>query len=73
VDVLVRDLEQVPPVEGRPRIAGDGQRAHALPARRVEGLQRLAAGHPDQLAVEADAAHVRRAGKGPYSRTISAG
>ena len=66
-DAVVRDLVEVLAVEGRPGVAGDVERAHALAGRRLEGVQLLAAGEPDQAAVEADA--VRRAARPGRVRT----
>src|SRR6185369_9122943 len=65
VDAVTRDLEEVPAVEGRPGVTDDVQGAHDPAARRLEGLQLLAAREPDEAAVEAHAAHVRCAGEGP--------
>src|SRR5262249_23699445 len=62
-DAFVGDLVEVLAVERGPGIAGDVEAARDLAARRFERLQVLAGGEPHQLAVEADAVHVRRAGE----------
>src|SRR5262249_49318151 len=47
LDAILRELEQVPPVEGRSRVRGDTERAHRLPARGIEGRERVPGGEPD--------------------------
>src|SRR5215218_1698538 len=45
------DLIEVLAVERRTRVCGDVDRAHALPAHRVDGLQRIPGGEPDVLPI----------------------
>src|SRR5216684_973618 len=58
LDASLGDLKQVPAVEGRSRMRGDIDRAHRLPARRIEGGQLVSSGKPDVLAVIRDPTHV---------------
>ena len=73
LDAILGDLEQMLAVEGRSRMRGDIDRAQRLPAGRIEGVQPVAGGKPDLLAVIGDPMPMRSTpGKGPYSRMISA-
>src|SRR4029077_9520966 len=41
VDALLRDLKEMPPVEGCPGMRRHGERAQCLAARRIEGAERV--------------------------------
>jgi hypothetical protein len=58
LDAILGDLKQVLAVEGRSCIRGDIDRAHRLPARRIEGVQLVSGRKPDVLTVERDPVHV---------------
>ena len=64
LDAVLGELEQVLAVEGRAGMRRDVERALRLAARRIEGLQRVAGGEPDVLAVEGDAVHAVDAREG---------
>ena len=64
LDAILGDLKQVLAVEGRSGMGGDIDRAQRLPARRIEGVQLVAGGKPDLLAVIGDAMHLVDARKG---------
>src|SRR3989440_10691995 len=57
LDGILGELKQVLAVEGRPRMRGDIDRAQRLPARRIEGVQRLSGSKPDVPAVIRDPMH----------------
>src|SRR6266851_1264128 len=57
LDAIFGELKQVLAVEGRSRMRGDIDRAQRLPARRIEGVQRVSSGKPDILAVIRDSTH----------------
>ena len=58
LDAIFGELKQVLAVESRSCMRGDIDRAQRLPARRIEGLQRVSGCKPDVLAVVGDAMHV---------------
>ena len=64
LDTILRNLKQVPAVEGRARMGGDVDLAHRLSARRVERVQLVSGGKPDVLAVIGDAIDAFDAGEG---------
>jgi hypothetical protein len=57
LDAVLGDLIQVAAVEGRPGMRGHIDRAQCLPARGIQGVQRVAGGEPDVLAVIRDSMH----------------
>ena len=65
LDAILGDLKQVLAVEGRSGMRGDIDRAQRLAARRIEGVQPVAGGEPDVLAVIGDAMHLVDTRKGP--------
>ena len=58
VDLLLRDLEEMRPVECRTRVRGDGERVHRLTALRIERGQPVARGVPYLAPVVGHAADV---------------
>ena len=52
LDAILGDLEQVLAVEGGAGMRGDVDRAQRLAARGIEGVQPVAGGEPDLLAVD---------------------
>src|SRR5262249_48721677 len=58
LDAILGELKQVPAVEGRSCMRGDGDRAHRLPARRIEGVQLVSGRKPDVLTVKRDPMHL---------------
>jgi hypothetical protein len=64
LDAILGDLEQVPAVEGRPRMRRDIDRARCLAACRIEGVQLVAGRKPDLPAVIRHAMHAFDARKG---------
>ena len=52
-------------VEGRSRVRGDLDGAQRLPARGIEGVQRVSGRKPDEPAVVRDAVHGLDVRKGP--------
>ena len=72
LDAILGELIQVLAVEGRPRMRSDVDRAQDLPARRIEGVQRVSGSKPDVMAVGRDAMDVVDTRKGSILRTISA-
>src|SRR5262245_8641937 len=64
LDAILGDLEQVPAVEGGSCVRADLDRAHLLPVRRVEGVQRVARSKPYLLTVVRDSSHVVDTEKG---------
>ena len=64
LDAILGDLKQVLAVEGRSCMRGDIDRAHRLPARRIEGVQLVSGRKPDVLTVKRDAMHLVDARKG---------
>src|SRR4030095_3782282 len=65
LDAILGDLKQVPAVEGRSGLrAGDIDRAHHLPARRIEGVQLVAGRKPDVLTVKRNPMHLVDTRKG---------
>src|ERR1700676_1018636 len=61
---ILGELKQVPAVEGRSCMGGDIDRAQHLPARRIEGIQRVSGGKPDLLSVIGDPTHLVDTRKG---------
>jgi hypothetical protein len=64
LDAIRGDLKEVPAVEGASGIRSDFDRAQQLPARRIEGFQRVSSGKPDIPTVERHSVHVVDARKG---------
>ncbi len=64
LDPILGDLEEVLPVEGRPGVGRDIDRALQLAAGGIEGMQLVTGREPDLLAVVADAMHFVDARKG---------
>jgi hypothetical protein len=64
LDAIFGELKQVLAIEGRSCMRGDIDRADGLPARRIEGVQRVSGSKPDVLPVIRDAMHVVDTGKG---------
>ena len=58
LDAILGDLKQVPAVESRSCMRGDIERAQHLPARGIEGVQRVSSGKPDVPTVVRHAMHV---------------
>ena len=58
------NLKQVPAVEGRSRTRGDIDRAHRLPAHRIESDQLVSCSEPDVVTVIRDATHLVGTRKG---------
>src|SRR6266852_3586812 len=64
LDAILGKLKQVPAVEGRSCMPGDIDRAHRLPARRIEGVELVSGRKPDVLTVIRDPMHVVDTRKG---------
>ena len=64
LDAILGDLKQVLAVEGRSGMRGDIDRAHRLPARRIEGVQLVSGREPDVLTVKRDPMHLVDTRKG---------
>jgi len=64
LDAILGELKQVLAVEGRACMRGDIDRAQGLPARRIEGVQRVSGSKPDVLTVIRDSMHVVDTRKG---------
>ena len=64
LDAILGELKQVLAVEGRSRMRGDLDRAHRLPARRIEGVQFVSGGKPDVPAVKRNPIHAVDTRKG---------
>jgi hypothetical protein len=58
LDAILGELKQVLAVESRSCMRSDIDRAQHLPARRIEGLQRVSRRKPDVVAVVRDSMHV---------------
>jgi hypothetical protein len=58
LDATLGELKEVLAVEGRSRIPGDIDRAHRLPARKIEGVELLSGCKPDVPTVKRDPMHV---------------
>src|SRR5438128_4827518 len=57
LDAIFGELKQVLAVEGRSGPRGDIDRAQRLPARGIEGVQRVSSSKPDLLTVIRDSMH----------------
>src|SRR3989440_4736038 len=64
LDAVLGDLKQMLAVEGRSCMRGDIDRAHRLPARRIQGVQLVSGRKPDSLTVIRDPTHVVDTRKG---------
>src|SRR5258708_15640368 len=64
LDAILGELKQVLAVEGRSCMPGDIDRAHRLPARRIEGVQLVSGRKPDVLTVIRDPMHAVDTRKG---------
>src|SRR5216683_2671143 len=64
LDAILGDLKQVLAVEGRSRVPRDIDRAHRLPARRIQGVQLVSGREPDSLTVIGDPMHAVDTRKG---------
>jgi len=64
LDAILGELKQVLAVEGGSGMRGDVDRAQRLPARRIEGAERIAGREPDVLTVIRDAMHAVGTRKG---------
>jgi hypothetical protein len=64
LDAILGELKQVLPVVGRSCMRGDIDRAHRLPARRIEGVQLVSGRKPDVLTVKGNSMHVVDTRKG---------
>src|SRR6516162_4983919 len=58
LDAILGDLKQVLAVEGRSSMCRDIDRAHRLPARRIEGVELVPRSKPDVLTVKGHSMHV---------------
>jgi hypothetical protein len=58
LDAIFGQLKQVLAIERGARMRGDINRAQDLPTRRIQGVQSISRGEPDELAVIRDAMHV---------------
>src|SRR5499426_3034448 len=65
LDAILGELPQVLAVEGHSCMPGDTERAHRLPADRIEGVQLVSGSKPDVLTVIRDPVHVVDTRKGP--------
>ena len=65
LDATLGDLKQVLAVESRSCMRGDINRAQRLPARRIQGVQRISGSKPDLLAVIRDPIDAVDSRKGP--------
>src|SRR5882762_4037257 len=65
LDAILGELKQVLAIEGRSCMRGDIDRAHRLPARRIEGVQLVSGRKPDILTVIRDSTHGLDTRKGP--------
>src|ERR1700676_1039185 len=65
LDAILGDLKQVLAVERRSCMRGDLDRAHRLPARRIERVQLVSGRKPDLLTVIRDPTHAVDTRKGP--------
>ena len=65
LDAIPGELIKVLTVEGRSCICGDIDRAHRLPARRIDCVQLVSRRNPDVLTVKRNPMHVVHARKGP--------
>src|SRR5208282_2169063 len=64
LDAILGELIEVPAVEGRSGMRGDIDRAHHLPARRIEGVQVVSGRKPDVPTVKRNPMHVVDTRKG---------
>jgi hypothetical protein len=64
LDAILGELKQILAVERRSCMRSDLDRAQRLPARRIQGVQRVASGKPDVLTVIRDAMHMVDTRKG---------
>ena len=58
LDLLLGELKEMLPVERRPSMCGDVDRAHHLTARRIERGELVSGGEPHVLTVVRDSAHI---------------
>ena len=70
LDAILGDLKEVPAVKSRSRMRGNGDRAHQLSARGIEGVEPVSGRKPDMPAVKRYPVDLFGIRKGPYSRRI---
>src|SRR5215472_10928835 len=63
-NAILSELKEMPAVEGRSCMRGDIDRAHRLPARRIEGVELLSRRKPDVPTVKRNPVHVVDTQKG---------